>query len=165
MSELKPPPDALVDRAFATGEHIGEPWCGTAYCPVCLTGLADEIALDTDAAEQGHDHPKTDAITASDIRRAGSMQAQTFLSSAALALRAIQRYDEVAGNSPPDLLHRYLLIEAETALGELLGLTCTGEPSMWSLDDPSKVTGYDHNGDTCPIHEWLVESDQKEVSG
>ena len=77
------------------------------------------------------------------------------------ALRAIQKYDEVAGNSPADLLHRDLLIEAEDALGAILWLSCTGEPSSWR--DDGSVGGYDHNGDTCPIHEWLVESDQAEV--
>ncbi len=85
----------------------------------------------------------------------------------ALALRAIQKYDEVAGFTPKlgadplaEIEARVLLIEAETILGNLLGLECTGEPTAWSLDD-GRVTGYSHNGDTCPIHEWLVPADQK----
>lgn len=80
---------------------------------------------------------------------------------AARALRAIQKYDEVAGNAPPDLLQRPLLIAAEDALGELLGLDCTGEPSAW--DAAGRVAGYSHDGETCPIHEWLVEADQAEL--
>jgi hypothetical protein len=80
---------------------------------------------------------------------------------AALALRAIQKYDEVAG-SALDAQHRYLLIEAETELGRLLGLDCSGEPGSWTRE--GVVTAYDHDGDTCPVHEWLVESDQKEVT-
>lgn len=71
------------------------------------------------------------------------------------ALRAIQKYDEVFSG-----VHaRFLLIEAETALGEYLGLSCTGEPDGWNED--GSIALYKHNGDTCPIHEWLVESDQQ----
>jgi hypothetical protein len=71
-----------------------------------------------------------------------------------LALRALQRLDEVA-----DLgLNRQHLIEAETILGAALGLDCTGEPGSWNGE--GGVIGFDHNGDTCPVHEWLVESDQ-----
>ena len=80
---------------------------------------------------------------------------------AARALRAIQKYDEVAG-SGLDAEHRYLLLEAESELGALLGLDCTGEPSSWTRE--GVVVGYDHDGETCPIHEWLVPSDQKEVA-
>jgi hypothetical protein len=71
----------------------------------------------------------------------------------ALALRALQKLDEVSPLTP----HRYLLIEAETQLGKTLGLTCTGEPSGWNED--GSVAYYDHNGDTCPIHEWLDTTD------
>jgi hypothetical protein len=82
-------------------------------------------------------------------------------SPAARALRAIQKYDEVAGSALA-ASHRYLLIEAETELGALLGLDCTGEPSSWTRE--GVIVAYDHDGDTCPIHEWLVPSDQKEVT-
>ena len=30
------PPEKLIDRAFEHGTHIGQPWCGTVYCPVCI---------------------------------------------------------------------------------------------------------------------------------
>lgn len=36
MSSLDRPPDELTERAFEKGQHVGEPWCGTVYCPVCL---------------------------------------------------------------------------------------------------------------------------------
>ena len=81
---------------------------------------------------------------------------------AALALRALQKYDEVAAYPPGEIEHRALIIEAESELGNLLGLACTGEPSSWTRE--GVVTAYDHDGDTCPVHEWLVDSDQKEVS-
>lgn len=71
----------------------------------------------------------------------------------ARALRALQKLDELA--SLP--LYRYLLIEAESALGEELGLDCTGVPDGWN--DDGSVALYSHDGDTCPIHEWLVEDD------
>lgn len=77
----------------------------------------------------------------------------------ALALRAIQKYDEMAPVSGP---HRYLLIEAETHLGKCLGLTCTGEVDGTNEDGTPAY--YSHNGDTCPIHEWLVPTDAPEVS-
>jgi len=79
-------------------------------------------------------------------------------SPAARALRCLQRLDEAASLGG----WRFELIAAESALGELLSLDCTGEPSMWNAD--GSVAGYDHNGDTCPVHEWLVESDQHEVA-
>lgn len=63
----------------------------------------------------------------------------------ALALRALQKLDEL--DSIPN---RHLLIEAQTQLGKDLGLECTG------VRDGE---GYEHNGDTCPIHEWLVPGD------
>jgi len=75
----------------------------------------------------------------------------------ARALRALQKYDEVVS----DVDHRYLLIEAETILGDELGLDCTGEPGGWNAD--GSVALYDHNGETCPVHEWLVEEDQRTV--
>jgi hypothetical protein len=37
VSALEPPPRELVDRALNEGNHLGEPWCGTVYCPICLT--------------------------------------------------------------------------------------------------------------------------------
>ena len=72
-------------------------------------------------------------------------------SPAALALRALQKYDQAAPQRGTDILLRPLLIEAQDALGGLLGLECTGE---------DEGGGHcDHGGDTCPIHEWLVEGD------
>ena len=92
---------------------------------------------------------------------------------AARALRLIQQLDEVtdlvrpAGLLPGDvharLSTREYLIRAEDALGELLGLDCTGEPSSWTRE--GVITAYSHDGETCPIHEWLVPADQREVSG
>ena len=72
------------------------------------------------------------------------------------ALRALQRLDERADLGP----QRYHLIEAETLLGELLGLDCTGEPDGWNAD--GSVALYSHNGGTCPIHEWFVPADASE---
>ena len=68
------------------------------------------------------------------------------------ALIAIQKYDDRAGNQPADIVHRYLLIRAETELGAVLGLTCTGEPSGWNAD--GTIASWSHDDDTCPIHEW-----------
>lgn len=75
---------------------------------------------------------------------------------AANALRALQRFDELEkfGN-------RHLLIQAETELGAVLGLECTGEEDGWNED--GSVAYWSHNGITCPIHEWLVQSDAAEV--
>jgi len=69
---------------------------------------------------------------------------------AAVALRELQKLDEVTKIQP-----RERLIEAQDALGAELGLECTGAPEGdgW----------YDHSGDTCPIHEWLVPSDYNET--
>jgi hypothetical protein len=75
----------------------------------------------------------------------------------ALALRALQRYDELLPAGP----HRYHLIEAESILGYELGLECTGEPDGWNAD--GTVALYSHDGGTCPIHEWLVPNDQIEL--
>jgi hypothetical protein len=105
--------------------------------------------------------PRAGGVSSRDIERAGAWTPATFLSDLSLALRAIQQYDELAPYSELGL--RYLLIRAEDALGRELGLTCTGEPSSWEVGT-ERVTGYDHNGDTCPIHEWLVEGDQQEVA-
>lgn len=78
-------------------------------------------------------------------------------SPAALALRALQKYDEVASQQRQDIiLLRPLLIEAEDALGVLLGLECSGVSEGGGF--------YDHSGETCPIHEWLVEADGAEGS-
>lgn len=70
------------------------------------------------------------------------------------ALRNLQILDEVLSVEPRV---RELLIEAETLLGRAQGLECTGEPSGW-LEDGT-VTMWSHDGDTCPVHEWLEESD------
>jgi hypothetical protein len=72
----------------------------------------------------------------------------------AKALRALQIYDEL---TPATVGNRHLVMEAETALGEELGLECTGEPDGWNED--GSVAFYSHNGGTCPIHEWLVPDD------
>lgn len=74
----------------------------------------------------------------------------------ARALRAIQILDE----RMPGVAFRYLLIQAEDALGDELGLDCTGVPSGWNED--GSVACYDHDSDTCPIHEWLVPGDASE---
>lgn len=76
----------------------------------------------------------------------------------ACVLRALQRLDE--HTSMPE--HRHLLIRAETLLGELLGLTCTGTPDGWYDEACTKPASFDHSGETCPIHEWLVDSDASE---
>lgn len=84
---------------------------------------------------------------------------------AARALRALQKLDELSPIPGGDFVgspgtisagHRRLLLEAEDALGELLGLSCTA-------DDASAFPFYSHNGETCPIHEWLVPSDATEL--
>lgn len=72
---------------------------------------------------------------------------------AARALRLLQVLDEVACLDD----HRYLLIRAETALGEVLGLECSGVPAIEGAD--GLADGYDHSGGTCPVHEWLVPAD------
>ncbi len=64
----------------------------------------------------------------------------------ALALRSLQKLDQVE-----PIGRRELLLEAQTLLGEELGLVCTGEAEGGGF--------YDHSGDTCEIHEWLVPED------
>lgn len=77
------------------------------------------------------------------------------------ALRALQVYDELIPGTEKGAAHtyRYLIIEAETALGEVLGLECTGEEDGWNED--GSVAFYSHDGDTCPVHEWLVPADHE----
>lgn len=70
-------------------------------------------------------------------------------SPAGLALRAIQKYDQLATFEAVG--QRRLLIEAMDALGDELGLECTGDADGDGL--------YDHSNGTCPVHEWLVPSD------
>lgn len=67
---------------------------------------------------------------------------------AGLALRALQKLDNGAVLSASE---RRLLVEAEDRLGEVIGLSCVGEPEGNGF--------YSHNGHTCPVHEWLVETD------
>lgn len=69
------------------------------------------------------------------------------------ALRGIQKFDEAAGavTSP-----RFMLMQAASALGELLGLECTGVDQGGGF--------FDHSGDTCPIHEWLRPEEDYEVA-
>ena len=69
----------------------------------------------------------------------------------ARALRALQSLDQHV------IPNRHLLIRAETLIGELMGYQCTGTPDGW--DEDGTVAAYSHDGDTCPIHEWLVETD------
>jgi len=80
----------------------------------------------------------------------------------ARALRALQRFDQVCKYRDLEIIARMHLIEAETILGTELGLTCTGAPSGWKAD--GTVGSYDHDGDTCPVHEWLVSSDAERFS-
>lgn len=63
------------------------------------------------------------------------------------ALRLLQMIDEIASLEPRA---RELLVKAETELGLELGVECSGVP------EPG---GFDHSSGTCPVHEWLVESD------
>jgi hypothetical protein len=72
----------------------------------------------------------------------------------ARALRALQVYDELTAAA---VGNRHLLIQAETILGEELGLECAGEEDGWNED--GTVAFYKHDGDTCPVHEWLVPDD------
>lgn len=75
----------------------------------------------------------------------------------ARALRTLQVLDQAMPLDP----HRHLLIEAQTHLGEALGLECTGEVDGRNADGSPAY--YSHNGDTCPIHEWLVPADDATV--
>jgi hypothetical protein len=64
------------------------------------------------------------------------------------ALRALQRYDEVAKLTLVERVHVQFVQED---IGKALGLDCTA-------DDP-KAADKSHNSGTCPIHEWLDEGD------
>lgn len=64
------------------------------------------------------------------------------------ALRALQRYDHVARLS---VVSRARVQIMQEDLGEVLGLVCTA-------DDPRDPVP-SHNSGTCPIHEWVDESD------
>jgi hypothetical protein len=92
--------------------------------------------------------PTFGIVSAGDIARAHSLRAETFIGPVARALRAIQQYDELG--DPGD--HRLLLVQAMDALGQELGLRCTGTAEGDGF--------YDHGAETCPVHEWLVEADQ-----
>lgn len=67
----------------------------------------------------------------------------------ALALRDVQRFDQMHSSGAD----REVLLRVMDALGRALNLACTG------VREPGEVLAYDHSGDTCPIHEWLVPSD------
>lgn len=69
------------------------------------------------------------------------------------ALRSLQIYDELKGDNE----NRHLLVKAMDALGEELGYVCTGVPD--GRNEDGSVAFYAHDGDTCPIHEWLVPDD------
>lgn len=73
---------------------------------------------------------------------------------AGMALRALQKLDELE-----HITHRELLLEAQDALGRELGLECSGRRE----GDHGDVLAYDHSGNTCRIHEWLVPADSEEV--
>lgn len=85
-------------------------------------------------------------------------------SPAAWALRALQKQDQVLplvlGSASAEIQWRSIVARryvtaAQTALGELLGLECTG-----ALEESGD---HDHSGETCPIHEWLVDADYLET--
>jgi hypothetical protein len=70
------------------------------------------------------------------------------------ALRKLQMLDEIQDMSVDG---RALVLQAQTLLGEELGLDCTGEEAGWRGDGSAFL--WDHNSGTCPIHEWLVPAD------
>lgn len=76
--------------------------------------------------------------------------------SAQLALRRLQQIDEACHLDEA----RGWLLEAEDALGLMLGLQCTG---TLEGEDTLGMPLYDHSIGTCPIHEWLDPSDQPEA--
>jgi hypothetical protein len=39
------PPEARLARAFSEGAHIGPPWCGTVYCPVCIEETFSDLEV------------------------------------------------------------------------------------------------------------------------
>lgn len=72
------------------------------------------------------------------------------------ALRALRELQILDGRTVPEnrilYSNRLRLLAAQSALGELLGLTCTGvaeDGGHFSHDSPY----------TCPVHEWFDESD------
>lgn len=62
------------------------------------------------------------------------------------ALRALQRYDEVARLGAAE---RDRMMRVQEDLGARVGLECSGG------GDPYPT----HNSGTCPIHEWVDEGD------
>lgn len=64
------------------------------------------------------------------------------------ALRALQKFDQVSSIANDQ---RQRLMAVQDDLGEIVGLDCTG-----ALDMEGR---YEHNGGTCPIHEWVDEND------
>jgi hypothetical protein len=70
----------------------------------------------------------------------------------ATALRLLQQLDQVGRLNEKGLR---LLREAQDILGKPLGLHCTG------VDDGDGF--FSHDGDTCPIHEWLVPEDYEAI--
>jgi hypothetical protein len=69
------------------------------------------------------------------------------------ALRLLQKLDERHDLGD----HRYLVIAAETKLGEELGLECTGV--VEGRNEDGSPAYYAHDSETCPIHEWVEPSD------
>lgn len=66
------------------------------------------------------------------------------------ALRALQRYDEVAAIGASE---RDRMMRVQEDLGERLGIECSGS-GTGVIGDPAS-----HKGLTCPIHEWVEEAD------
>jgi hypothetical protein len=69
----------------------------------------------------------------------------------ALALRGLQMLDQMQRDRQRSALERATLYRCMDSLGACLFIACTGTGS------PDE--GYEHNGDTCPVHEWLVPDD------
>lgn len=71
---------------------------------------------------------------------------------AARALRGLQILDQMTGRGVKrPWLERTVLLSTMDVLGAQLFLRCTGTP-----DGQGE---YQHDGGTCPIHEWLVPAD------
>ena len=52
MSSLERPPVELEDRAWDQGVHVGPPWCGTVYCPVCLNSTFADLGGEDRTVEE-----------------------------------------------------------------------------------------------------------------
>jgi hypothetical protein len=139
------------------------PWGGRKP-PLALAFQGDQEAALVRSLLRRHSRTSADPVSlvAAEALLARLEAARPLETPAALALRALQKYDQavpVAQQSgPPDravLVSRPLLLEAQSELGKLLGLRCAGvaEGNGW----------FSHNGETCPVHEWLVAEDHDAV--